>query len=63
MKVGLYAYPLVMIGALAALCSALWAGLDGSMGPHESLLCVFLSLLIGWGASARFDRLEKGMTK
>jgi hypothetical protein len=60
---GLYAYPLVMFGALGGLCAALMAGLFGGLGLSESSLYVALSLLTGWAAAARFDRLERRMTK
>jgi hypothetical protein len=58
---GLYAYPVAMLAALAGFAVALWGGLAGSLGLHECLLYVLLSLLTGWGAAARFDRLERRM--
>lgn len=60
---GYHLYPVAMLAALGAFALAMWGGLDGSLSLHESLLYALLSLLTGWGAAARFDRLEMGVAK
>ncbi len=56
---GLYVYPLAMLAALAGLVVSLQAGMMGSISGEQALLGALLSLLTGWAAAARFDRLER----
>jgi hypothetical protein len=58
---GLYLYPCISAAAMAGFVSAMWAGVSGNIGLHDSLLGILLSLLVGWAAAARFDRIESRM--
>lgn len=58
---GLYVYPVVMLAALAGFVGFLYSGMFGHITGAHALAGGLISLLFGWGAATRFDRLESRM--